>query len=76
MSKEGWKKEKKKKTCGFHKAEKKYIDWCLQPRDVFCLCDYKTVLFLASQGFARMPYQSTVLFFEIITPSWSQISSN
>ena len=50
--------KRKKKNCGFHKAEKKYIDWCLQPRNGFSLLDYKTVLFLASQGFARIPYQS------------------
>lgn len=26
---------RKKKKRGFHKTEKKYIDWCLQPRNFF-----------------------------------------
>ena len=61
MSKEGQKKKEEEKNCGFIKQKRNTLTGVYSPETFFLpffFFDYKTVLFLASQGFARRPYQS------------------
>lgn len=53
------KEKRKKKICGFHKAEKNTFTGVYSSETFFPLhLDYKTILFLAGQGFAVVPHQS------------------
>lgn len=50
--------KEEKKNVVFIKQKRSTLTGVYSLETFFPLLDYKTVLFLASQGFARIPYQS------------------